>query len=156
MNLTSIESIWKFMRKSIRSERSLRRQTVTEPRLHSMDIALGSAPSDDLSEIRPHRGLRWERQASQRFTIDLSDRDDEAKDDVATVLCVQLEALKAKFGREEQVFQNEGQKVLFENVLRRAHEGAWNFKPTDMLMDRELTRPLSFWNTRDPRRFYYR
>lgn len=140
----------------MRYERVLQGHIITEPRLRSMDVTSGSAPSEDLVVTRASHGHRWERQASQRFTIDLSDRDDEALHDVANIRCVQLEALKTKFGREEQIFQHDKQKIFFDNVSKRAHQGAWNFKPSDMLTDTELTRPLSFWNTRDPRRFYYR
>ena len=152
--LTSVERIWKYMRRMIRRYRIENHHLISEPRLRSLDVVAGAYRPLSHPEVED----RWGLHSQQRFTIDLAEHDDEARQDVAKVRCAELEALKNKFGRGEPILRNEWQKELYDGVLERANNGNGVPKPRDSreLYDRELTRPMSFWELHDPLRFFYR
>ncbi|KAL9126853.1 MAG: hypothetical protein Q9217_004161 [Psora testacea] len=151
--LTSVAQIWTYMRKAIRQHRTNNHHLVAEPRLRSLDVVAGPyRPFPPLGAIG-----KWELKSQQRFAVDLAERDDEARYDIAKVRCVESEALESKFGHGEPVFLNDRQRQLYQMVLDRANEGNGTRKLNDweLFYDWELTPPSSFWELHDPLRFFY-
>lgn len=103
------------------------------PRLRSLDIV-----SQGLSAV-----------PLLRFEVDISERDDEARAGVASVKCVELEALKSVLGPAGP-YRNAYQENLLKSIIRAAAEN------TFQLGHHELVRTLPFWDKRDRLRFYYK
>lgn len=146
--LTGAGELWNYFWLRMKSSRVRKSHEVILPRLRSLDVVGGSYRP--VSEMSP-----WETAAQQRFHIRISERSDEAQRGLATVTCVELEALQAKLGSCEP-FRNHQQKVLMDAVIKRAKTGPFVRQVPDVLMDREMMRSSSFWYRLDERCFYYR
>ena len=120
------------------------------PRLRSLDVVGGPYLPDSMQMYNRD----WTTAAQQRFQIDLSERDDESRKGIATVKCVELEALKSRFGASGP-YRNDNQVNLMHLVRVRSERGPFVQRVPPELLDRELTRHSPFWDRHDERRFYY-
>ena len=90
-----------------------------------------------------------------RFQIDISERDDETRAGIASVKCVELEALKSLLGSAGP-YQNSNQENLMKTISRAAEEDPFEFGHPATTLHREMMRTLPFWDRLDKRRFYYK
>ena len=74
------------------------------------------------------------------FKIQLSERIEEAEKGIAHVTCLELEALKAKFGADPPV--NHWQEQLLQGMVNRVEQGIPFVDGTDLNSAKDLTRPL--------------
>ena len=112
------------------------------PRLRSLDV-VGGLP----------QGFAAPPQL--RFQVNISERDDEARAGIASVKCVELEALKSIFGPAGP-YRNAQQENLIRLIRRAAEEDSLQFCYPLATTHRELMRTLPFWDRVDKRRFYYK
>ena len=140
--LDSVPEIWKYLWQEITNSRSRRGHSITQPRLKSLDLKAGSEP--------PTTEPRKEYQ--QRFTFDLSARDDEARLGIAHVKCTELEALLSRLSTEEPLWTPQ-QDLIMKTAIDRARKGPHIRMPS--VADAEILRPSSFWDRHDPDRFYH-
>ena len=89
----------------------------------------------------------------RRFNVDISERDDEAREGVAKVRCAELEALKSKLSSGEPRWNHEQLKIV-SAVTKRATYGIPIRLPSTV--DPEMMRPPAFRNLLDEDRFHYR
>ena len=111
------------------------------PRLRSLDV-VGGLP----------QGLAAPPQL--RFQVNISERDDEARAGIASVKCVELEALKSIFGPTGP-YRNAQQEYLMKLIRRAAGEDSFQFCYPLATAHRNFMRTLPFWDRLDKRRFYY-
>lgn len=137
--------IWNYIWHEIRESRLEKKHDSIRPRLRSLDLVAGSYPQRTL----------WETCARQKFMVELSERDDEARRGIATVKCLEVEAVKMTLGHGGHL-RNSHQEALMREVTTRAAEGLHpGFAPA-VLKDRGLLRLPAFWDLQDQRRFEYR
>lgn len=101
----------------------------------------------------------WESREQQKFRADISERDDEAKMDIATIRCAELEALNMRFGDLEDEDINVHQEILLKNIIDRATNGPRIDRgeaSPHLRLGQDLMRPPRFWEMHDRKRFYYR
>jgi len=93
-SMAAVKDIWEYLRCKIRDFRAQQGHDITEPRALSLDVTVG--------DFTPYQGRdnQWDADQQQRIRANLSERDDEARRDVAHIACVELEALMAKLGHE--------------------------------------------------------
>lgn len=145
--LDSVPEVWKYLWQHILSSRARRGHSLTKPRLKSLDIIAGSEMSDSETNSR-------DRQINQqRFTFDLSDRDDEARLGIANVKCTALEALLSKLSSSRPLW-NHQQELIINIATERARKGPHVRMPS--VMDDEMVRPSPFWDKHDDEKFLYR
>lgn len=145
--LNSVPETWRYLWQEIVKSRVRRSHLITTPRLRSLDLIAGSRrPVSDSSVIR------WEVD-QQRFTFDISDRDDEARLGIANVKCTELEALRSKLSSAGPLW-NHQQELIMNIAAERARKGPHIQMPS--VTDREMVRPSPFWDRLDEARFYYR
>lgn len=124
--LSSVLGIWDSLRKIVRIRRQTEYHLIPDARLHSLDVIVGSfrhASDNSLLESYRHRRhwVDWEKREQQKFEIRLSERDDESRAGIANVRCVELEALRARFG--VGVPLNHWQEIQLKAVTSRALSG---------------------------------
>lgn len=170
--LESTAQIWKYMRQRIRHTRLSLGHIITEPRLQSLDVSISYQSQilhkNDNEKVaagsfRPattrdsHNKSIWEAREQQKFRADLSERDDEARRDIATIRCSELEALKEKLGLEVDI--NINQETLLKDIADRAENGPQlhrGERASQILLGQDLMQPPRFWEMHDKRRFHYR
>ena len=140
--LDSVPEMWKYLWQEITKSRVHRDHSTTKPRLKSLDLIAGS-------EL-PITQLRRDHQ--QRFTFDLSARDEEARLGIAPVKCTQVEALLSKLSTVDPLWTHQ-QDLIMKTADERARKGPHIKMPS--VMDSEMVRPSSFWDRHDPDRFYH-
>ena len=89
----------------------------------------------------------------RRFNVDISERDDEAREGIAKVRCAELEAFKSKLSSSEPRWNHEQLKIV-SAVTKRATYGIPIRLPSTV--DPEMMRPPAFRNLLDEDRFHYR
>ena len=140
--------IWKYLWQQILNTRVRSEHSITQPRLKSLDLIAGSIrPGSDSDP-----GLQPLQVDQQRFTWDLSDRDDEASLGIANVKCVELESLLSKLPSPS--ICNHQQELIVKVAKERARKGPHIRMPS--VMDSEMVRPSPFWDMLDQERFPYR
>ena len=145
--LDSVPEIWKYLWQEISNSRVRRSHLITTPRLRSLDLIAGSKrPAPDSTSVS------WELD-QQRFTFDLSDRDDEARLGIANVYCTELEALRSRMSPVDRFWIRQ-QELVMKVAAKRARRGP--HIQTPYTTDPEMVRPLSFWDRLDQERFQYR
>lgn len=145
--LDSVPEVWRHLWQQITSSRARRRHSLTKPRLRSLDLIVGSKSSD--SNASSHD----QQVDQQRFTFDLSDRDDEARLGIANVKCTELEGLISKFSKSNPLW-NHQQELVMNIATERARKGPHIRMPS--VMDKEMVRPSPFWDKLNQQRFSYR
>lgn len=140
--LDSVPEIWRYLWQEITNSRVRRSHSITKPRLKSLDLIVGSKPPFGESE----------QDYQQRFTFDLSARDDDARRGIAHVKCAELEALLSKLSAVEPLWTHQ-QDLIINTANERARKGPHIQMPS--VMDPEMVRPSSFWDRHDPDRFYH-
>lgn len=90
-----------------------------------------------------------------RFQVNVSERDDEARAGIASVKCVELEALKSIFGPAGP-YRSAGPESLMKIIRRAAEEDSFKYIYARPTADCELMRTIPFWDRIDQRRFYYK
>ncbi len=75
--LAVVKGIWEYLRCKIRDFRAQQGHDITEPRLLSLDVTVG-----DFTPY-PGRDNQWDADEQQRIWANPSERDDEARRDVA-------------------------------------------------------------------------
>ena len=138
--------IWKYLWQQTLNFRVREGHSITKPRLKSLDLIVGSFRPDS------DPGLQSLPVDQQRFTFDLSDRDDEASLGIANVKCVELEALLSKLPSPST--WNHQQELIVKVAKERARKGPHIRMPS--VMDTEMVRPSPFWDLLDKERFPYR
>ena len=145
--IDSVPEVWRHLWQHISSSRARRGHSLTKPRLRSLDLIAGSKDSVSNASLQ-------DRQVNQqRFTFNLSERDDEARLGIANVKCSELEALLSKLPTSRG-FWKPHQEVAVNIATERARKGPHIKRPS--VMDRELVRPSPFWDQLDQERFPYR
>ena len=139
--LDSVPEIWKYLWQEITNSRVRRGHSITQPRLKSLDVVAGSKP--------PFGEPKQDYQ--QRFTFDLSARDDEARLGIAPVKCTQVEALLSKLSTGDHLWTHQ-QDLIINTAKERARKGPHIQMPS--VTDPEMVRRSSFWDMHDPDRFY--
>lgn len=145
--LDSVPEVWKYLWEEIKKARARKSHLIITPRLRSLDLIAGSR-----KQILEARIDHWQVD-QQRFTFDLSDRDDEARLGVATVNCTEVEALLSKYSLAGPLW-NHQQQLIMNVATERARSGPHIQMPS--VMDKEMVRPSPFWDRLDEARFYYR
>ena len=145
-----IEEIWRHLWNGISRRRLEESHLITIPRLRSLDVVTGSFRPASLPPLS-----ETERREQLRFTVDLSERDDEAWKGIAKVRCVELEALKVRMGSPPS-FEDRYQEELMKFVEDRAYNGPAVIRASHIKVDAEWMRSSSFWDKYDPLRFHYR
>ena len=139
--LDSVPEVWRYLWQQISSSRARRGHSLTKPRLRSLDLIVGSTAH-----------LHDRRIEQQRFTFDLSERDDEASLGVANVKVTELEGLLSKLSSSSSLW-NHRQELVMNTATERARKGPHIRMPS--IMDDEMVRPSSFWDKLDQERFSY-
>lgn len=145
--LDSVPEVWKYVWQQILSSRACRGHSLTKPRLRSLDLIAGSKRSVSNTSLQDRQVYQ------QRFTFDLSDRDDEARLGIANVKCTALEALLSKLSSSGSLW-NHQQELIMNIAAARARKGPHIKMPS--VMDDEMVRPSPFWDKLDEERFSYR
>ena len=140
--LDSVPEIWRYLWQEITNSRVRRGHTTTKPRLKSLDLKAGSKPP----VTEP--GLNNQ----QRFTFDLSIRDDEAALGIAPVKCTELEALLSNFSTVEPLWTHQ-QDLIMKTANERARKGPHIEMPS--VTESEMLRPSTSWDRHDSDRFYH-
>ncbi|CAF9935231.1 MAG: hypothetical protein ALECFALPRED_006341 [Alectoria fallacina] len=140
--LDSVPEIWTCLWQEITHSRARRGHSIAQPRLRSLDLIAGSYPSSEDWCVD-----------QQRFTFDLSDRDDEARLGIAHVNCTEVKALLSKLSPAGPLWTHQ-QELIMNTANERARKGPHIKMPS--VMDREMVRPSPFWDRLDQNRFYYR
>lgn len=146
--------LWRHLRKSIRTHRIKQDHLITEPRLRSLDLVLGSGSSQLVSGVQ---GLRTG--SCLTFAIDISPHGELARRDVANVYCTEFEALKRIVGSDERnnlSLKNWTQRQYYENLSSITEAGEWKHQGWCQRSRPEVSRPGSFWDLRCERRFYHK
>ena len=117
---------------------------ITQPRLKSLDIIAGSRRETPRGTYQIDQ---------QRFTFDLSERDDEACRGIANVKCTEVEAFLSKLPSSSALW-NHQQELVMKIANERARKGPHIQMPS--VTDNEMVRPSPFWETHDEDRFSYR
>ena len=145
--LDSVPEVWRHLWQHISSSRARRGHILTKPRLRSLDLIVGSRSSVSNASL-------FDQQANQqRFTFDLSERDDEACLGIANVKCTELEGLLSKQSSSSPLW-NHQQELIMKIATERARKGPHIKMPS--VMDSEMVRPSPFWDKLDQERFSYR
>lgn len=145
--LDSVPEIWKYLWQEITNSRVRKCHPITTPRLRSLDVIAGPKipvydPSSPGWLVEP-----------QRFTFDLSDRNDEARLGIAHVKCTELEALLSKLPSLDPLWTHQ-EELILNIATERAKKGPHIRMPS--IVDPEMVRPSPFWDRLDQERFYYR
>lgn len=145
--LGSVPEVWRCLWQQIHNSRVRRGHSTTTPRLRSLDLISGSKiPTSD-----PNLPM-WQID-NQRFTFDISDRDDEARLGIAKVKCIEVEALLSKRSSAGHLWTHQ-QELIMNVANERARKGPHIQMPS--VTDSEMVRPSPFWDRLDEERFYYR
>lgn len=143
----SVPEVWQYLWQQIHISRVQEGHAITKPRIRSFDLIVGSKrPVLDSSPAQ------WQTE-QQRFTFDISDRDDEARLGVAKVSCTAVEALLSKLSLADPLWTHQ-QELIIKIANERARKGPHIKMPS--VMDDEMVRPSPFWDRLDEERFYYR
>ena len=145
--LDSVPEVWRHLWQQISSSRARRGHSLTRPRLRSLDLIVGLKSSVSNANINDQQVDQ------QRFTFDLSERDDEARLGIANVKCTELEGLLSKLSSSSLLW-NHQQELVMKIATERARKGSHIKMPS--VMDNEMVRPSPFWDTLDQERFPYR
>ena len=145
--LDSVPEIWKYLWQQVLSSRVRRGHSITTPRLRSLDLVTGSKRPVLIANLPDWRADQ------QRFTFDISDRDDEACLGIAKVKCTEVEALLSKLSSGDPLWTHQ-QELIMNIANERARKGPHIKMPS--VMDSEMVRPSPFWDRLDEERFYYR
>ena len=145
--LDSVPEVWRHLWQHISRSRARRGHSFTKPRLRSLDLIVGSE-----SPVS-NAGLHDQQVDQQRFTFDLSERDDEARLGIANVKCTELEGLLSKLSSGSPLW-NHQQELVMNIATERARKGPHIKMPS--VMDNEMVRPSPFWDKLDQERFSYR
>ena len=145
--LDSVPEVWRHLWQHISSSRAARGHSLTKPRLRSLDLIVG------LKSSITNASLHDQQVDQQRFTFDLSQRDDEARLGVANVKCTELEGLFSKVSLSSLLW-NYHQELVMNTATERARKGL-HIKMLS-IMDNEMIRPSPFWDKLDQERFSYR
>ena len=144
--LDSVPEVWRHLWQHISSSRARRGHSLTKPRLRSLDLIVGSKSSVS------NASLHDQQVDQQRFTFDLSERDDEARLGIANVKCTELEGLLSKLSLLHPIW-NHQQELVMKIATERARKGPHIQMPS--VMDSEMVRPSPFWDKLDQERFSY-
>ena len=135
--LDSVPEIWRYLWQEIHSSRARKEHLITAPRLRSLDLIVGSEKDQN------------------RFTFDLSDRDNEARLGIANVKSTAVEALLSKLPSTESSWDDK-QALMIKHAKEKAEKGPHIHIPYTILRDpRAMLRPPPFWDKIDEERFYY-
>ena len=145
--LDSVPEVWRHLWQQISSSRAHRGHSLPKPRLRSLDLIVGSKVSVSNTSSHDHQVDQ------QRFTFDLSERDDEARLGIANVKCTELEGLLSKLSSSSALW-NHQQELVMNIATERARKGPHIKMPS--IMDNEMVRPSPFWDKLDQERFSYR
>jgi hypothetical protein len=144
--LSTVLGLWNPLRTMARTRRQTESHIIPDARLRSLDVIVGSFRhlyNNDLAQSQRARECwsGWEEREQQKFEIRLSERDDESKADIATVQCVELEALRARLGVDVPL--NHWQEIQLKEVTSRALHGSALERHTDFVLDPEMVRPMN-------------
>ena len=145
--IDSVPEVWKYLWQRIVSSRARRGHSLMKPRLRSLDLIAGSERSASSASLQDQQVDQ------QRFTFDLSDRDDEARLGIANVKCTEVEALISKLPSSCSL-RNHQQELIMNIATERARKGPHIRMP--YVIDNEMVRPSPFWDKLDVERFPYR
>ena len=145
--LDSVPEVWRYVWQQIHGFRVRGGHSTTTPRLRSLDLIAGSKIPVSISILR-----MWQID-KQRFTFEISDRDDEARLGIAKVKCTEVEALLSKLSSAGPLWTHQ-QELIMKVANERARKGPHVTMPS--VMDKEKVRPSPFWDRLDQERFYYR
>ena len=145
--LDSVPEVWRHIWQHMSSSRARRGHCLTKPRLRSLDLIAGSKRSVSNASLRDRKIDQ------QRFTFDLSERDDEARLGIANVKCHEVEALLSKLPSSRPLW-NHQQELVMKIATERAKKGPHIKVPS--VMDNEMVRPSPFWDKLDQERFPFR
>lgn len=148
--LDSVPDIWGYLWQEIMNSRIRRVHSITTPRLRSLDLIAGSKRLESDPSSRDWQAMQL---VQQRFTFDLSDRDDEARLGIANIRCTELQSLLSKLSSAEPLWTHQ-QELILKIATERARKGPHIEMPS--VMDSEMVRPSPFWDRLDEDRFYYR
>ncbi len=91
------EHLWIYIRRQIRRSRLQRQHSRTEPRLLTLDVTAGPfRPLCLGGHYTVH--FRDEDVEQQRYRVDISEHEQKAGKDEASITCVELEAVRSKLG----------------------------------------------------------
>lgn len=145
--LDSVPEIWRYLWQQILSTRVRRGHSIIKPRLKSLDLIAGSKrPVSDPS-------LQGWQVDQQRFTFDISERDDKARLGIAKIKCTEVEALLSKLSSGGPLW-NHQQELIMNIADERARKGPHIQMPS--VLDNEMVRPSPFWDKLDQERFSFR
>ena len=143
--LSSVPEIWNSLWNRIRNSPQSQCLIDINPRLRAVDVNVGSVRHVSHLSLEDNSSgpswADWEKREQQKFEIRLSERDDEAKAGIATVKCVELEALRARLGHGIPL--NHYQEVQLEVVTDRALNGPASERRPSFVMDPEMVRPTN-------------
>ena len=145
--LDSVPEVWRHLWQQISRSRARRRHSITKPRMRSLDLIVGSKSSVSNADLHDQQVDQ------QRFTLNLSERDDDASLGIANVKCTELEGLLSKFSSSNPLW-NHQQELVMNIATERARKGPHIKMPS--VMDNEMVRPSPFWDKLDQERFSYR
>ena len=133
----SVRQIWHFIWQKIQSVRKTLGHHTHRPRLQTLRILEGShRRAWDI----PRDFMYFERHKQTIFEARLSERDDLAEQGYADVVCLGLEALHNRYGKEPQ--EDVTKAALMQQVYSRASEGPGQIYPVDLGNQLDLLRPL--------------
>ena len=144
--LSSVSNLWEHLWKMISIQRVSQSHRISDPRLRSLVVNVGSFRHISDNSLIENRGLGtswvdWEKREQQKFEIRLSERDDESRRGIATVKCVELEALRARLGVGAPL--NHWQGIQLKEVMARALNGPELVRHSDFVVDLEMVRPMN-------------
>ena len=142
--LNSVPEVWQYLWQQIQISRVRGGHCITTPRLRSLDLIAGSK-----RPVLAPNFPDWQTE-QQRFTFDISDRDDEARLGIAKVSCTELEALLSKLSAAGPLWTHQ-QELIINIANERARKGPHIKMPA--VMDNEMVRPSPFWDRLDEERF---
>lgn len=139
--IQSIRHVWGFLWRSIERVRRRRDDVVCSPRLRTLRVVESQFVGPEPLPTGATRDfLRRYRRDKMTFEARLSESDDLAQKGHADVVCLELEGLHNKYGRQK--LHDELQVLLMEQTTRRAHEARMQSMTFAASNNVELIRPL--------------
>ena len=138
ITISSIYRVWHFLWSELELQRKHAETTISRPQLQSVTVFVGPQVPNYEPYDPGNEGLYEHEEIS--FEMRLCERDEDANQGLARVVCLELEALKAKFGTEPPF--NHWQERLLQGMIDRVERGVPMQPGTNLYSARDLTRPL--------------
>lgn len=138
MTINTVYRVWHSLWSQLELQRKIAEMTISRPPLQSVTIRVGTQVPLHEPYAPGNAGLYELEEIT--FEIRLCEREEDANQGLARVVCLELEALKAKYGAEPPV--NHWQKRLLQGMIDRVERGVPMQPGTNLHSARDLTRPL--------------